>query len=452
MTGRLNKSVVADGVIAYQDRENPRKFHYMPARIDAVLNSTLNNFKVQYYGIGEKPHWVKGNTEYLNLCGGIVSGQAVLDITTTQRESILKEIERVYRVDEPFLTPLILKDAEANPVFAKTPQEIGGGGSLDWPREIQFGSSFNFNIDSGNSLFPQLVARSIVGGDGQLVGSDIGINISGTVQLYGDPWTARITADLSQVWSYVRSQVRSHATIGWFNLDNASYERITQELYRNNIIKVEYIEGTGGKEYGRQLLESTRVVFQAINNQILAGEGIFKFKPNPDPQQPPESEGTWRSEETWAGESLPYQVSVNMSFQKQSFEQSIHFEQEISYTGVIDIPVHSSMNLGGLCGPQTSSMFHDITEGTQGCYTAEKDDAFVKRVNKELDAKAERQDYFWNLFLASRITFSQYQELMAMTNNQVFTEMTLDGTKILSREEAISIFHTKVRNTLGISL
>lgn len=443
MTGRLSKSVAADGVIAYQDREDPRKFHYMPARIDAVLGETIQQFDVQYYGIGGKANWVKAGDEWLDISGGVVTGQFTPDITAIQREAILKEIVEAYKVEDPFLTPLLLHDSQVTPVFAKSVQEIGGGGSTDWSETFQYGSSLNFSIDSGNSLFPQLLARSTPGE--QTVGSDIGINFSGKTQLYGEPWKAKITADLSQVWSYVRDQVDSGVSVGWFNLGTA-YDQIAQELVKENIIQIEYIEGTGGEEFGRQLLESTKIVFEAINNQIVAGEGMFRFEPNPDPQDPPKHEGSW------GASLLPFQVNVNMSFARNSFKQSISFEQEVSFEGLIEIDVNSSMNLAVLCGSQTSHLYYDATLGVYECISTTKINAFFERANKEIAAKNEEIEELWNLFLKGQLTFTEYQESVAMLNNRVLTEGTLDGVNILSKEQAIAIFEEKVRKTLGISL
>ena len=46
---------------------------------------------------------------------------------------------------------------------------------------------------------------------------------------------------------------------------------------------------------------------------------------------------------------------------------------------------------------------------------------------------------------------SEYQELVAMLNDQVLTESTSDGVNILSQEQAIAKFEEKVRKTLDIS-
>jgi hypothetical protein len=443
MAGVLNKSIAADGVTAYQDHTDPRKFHYMPARIDAVLGETIRDFECKYYGIGAKPNWVHTiGSNWLDVSGGSVSGQAVPDITAAQKQEILKQIQKVYNIDDPFLVPLILNDVKVAPVFAKSAQEMGGNGSATFPNAIQFGNSFNFTIDSGNSLFPQLVARATVGG--HATGSDIGINISGKLKLYGEPWKVRIVADLQQVWSYVRDQVAGDVTLGWFNL-GFNYDKIAQELQKKNIVKVTYIEGSGGEDFGRSLLEATRKVFEAINAQIVSGEGMFKFDPNPQPQQPPDNK-------SWGASLLPWSVNLNMAFVRNSFNQSIQYDETVSFTGFVDIPVNCSMNLAVLCGPLTKGMFFDATIGKDECITPQKLDDFFQRAHKELAAKNAKLEEYEQALMNGKIDLKTYEQLVAMMNNRTFTEQTQDGVTIISQEEAIANFDEEVRKYLGLTL
>ncbi len=442
MAGKLNKSVAADGVIAYQDHTDPKKFHYMPARIDAVLGQTLRDFQCKYYGIGSKPNWVHTTgSNWLDVSGGVLNGQAVPDITETQKKAILQEIVKVYQIDDPYLVPLTLYDAKVAPVFAKSVQEIGGNGSVNFPSEIQFGNSFNFNISSGNSLFSQLVASQTIGDHS--TGSDIGINISGKLNLYGDPWTARIRADLSQVWSYVRDQVEGGLSLGWFNF-GVGYDSIAQDLQKKNIIQIEYIEGSGSEEFGRSLLDATRKVFEAINAQITTGEGMFKFEPNPNPQQPIDPKNSW------GASLLPWSVSLNMSFTRNSFKQSIIFDETVSLKGFVKIPVNTSMNLAVLCAPQTCGLFYDATLDKNECITPEKLQAFFNRAAQELKLKNEKLEEYEQSLINGKITFESYEKLVALMNDRTFSEKTSDGKLHISQEEAIANFEEEVRKYFGL--
>lgn len=417
MAGVINRAVGADGIIAFQDRENPEKFEYFPSSVQSVLGDTMESFLCQYYGIGGKPQWVQaGNNSYLNLAGGIVQGKVRFDATKKQLEAIKEEISRVYKIDDAVLTPVILSDTKAQPVFAQGAAGLGGNSKYGFPDGFSVGESFNFNIDSGNSLFAQLIAARTVGSNNAPASPTIGMNIRGKLQLYGEPFKARLTADLSQVWEYTRTQVDAAARIGWFNF-SGSFDKIAQDLQKNSIIKMEFIEGRADSEFGLQLLESTKVVFEAINNQITSGEGMFRFEPNPDPQEPKDPE------KSWLAELAPYSVGINTSFASNSFSQSIAFEQEVDFTGIKTIEVSSSMNLGVLCSSTTENMFMDVTRNENGCITAQKAEKLGLRIAKEIAAKeAKIQDYEERL-LDGKIDLKTYEALVAMLNNRMLTEV-----------------------------
>lgn len=415
MAGVINRPVAAKGIIAFQDKENPEKFEYFPSGAQAVLGDTLNSFDCTYYGIGGTPQWVQaGNNNYLNTAGGVVSGQMRFDATQEQLEALVEEIGRVYEIENPSLVPAMITNTSAQPVFAQGVANLGGNSEYTFPESVQVGSQFNFVIDSGNSLFAQLIAsqrtRGSQGPDSPLVG----MNIQGDLQLYGEPFKARIKADLSQVWEYVRDQVDAGVRFGWFNF-GTQFDSIAQSLQKENIIQVEYIEGRADSEFGLQLLESTKTVFEAINAQITAGEGMFRFEPNPDPQEPKEKD-------SWLADLAPWSVGINTSFVRQSFEQSILFDQTVSFQGIFTIPVNSSVNLGVVCGADTQNMFYDLTLGENGCITSRKTDALQKRISKEVAAKEAKIEEYEKRLLDGKIDLKTYEALVAMLNTRMLTE------------------------------
>ena len=430
MAGILNRAVTKSGATAYQDHVDPKKFHYMPNRIDTVIGQTLQSFECKYYGIGEKPYYVKTGSKIRDVSGGTVSGQAVPDITEEQHASLLKEIGKVYKIDDAYLSPLTVEKAKIQPVFAGAVAAAGEGSSSTFPDTFQFGSSFNFNISSGNSLFPQLVAVSNVGQEAD-VSSFIAANFQGIAKLYGDPWTARITADLSEIWSYVRNKGEAGVSAGWLNF-GAAWDKVAQELVKNNIVKIEYREGTGGEEFGRNLLESTRKLFDAINAQITAGEGMFKFPPNPDPQQPPEGSKSWGSS------LLPFSVSANLSFSSNSFKKEIKFDQEISFTGIREIPVVSSMNLSAVCGSKTKGMFLDVGDAKNKCVDANTMDGWQRRMSAETKLKSKKTQEYEQMFISNKITFEQYQQLLAFLDTQTLSEAADARGNPISEARAIA--------------
>ena len=418
MAGRLNKSCAADGVLAYQDTEQDNTFHYFPARIDAIDKETLLSYSVKYYGINAEPYFVDlGNRDYQSVVGTTVSGQAIADISAQQRAAIVTEIKRVFKLgknDEVNLIPLLLQDLKVEAIAAKNLINMGGGGDMSFPQRFQVGTQFGFNIASGNSLF-----ATMVGNQGSLDkdnSPDIGVNFYGTAELRADKWVAEIEADLSQVWSYTRDKVSGGVSLGWINLTGFEFDKIVQSLTKENIIRIKFIEGGGGKEFGFALLESTKTVFEAINAQITGGEGLFKFEPNPTPKEPPPAK------ESLGADLLPWRVSLNMSFGRQTFSQSIKYKQTVEFEGNVLIPFNGNMSLAMTCNRNTEKNFFDLQINKPGCITPDKTDGLQSRMRKEIELKdAKIRDYFANVE-AGRWTPSQLKDMLAMLNSISLTE------------------------------
>lgn len=415
MAGVINRPVAAEGIIAFQDRESPETFEYFPSSAQAVLGETLESFHCKYYGIGAQPHWVQaGPGKYLDLAGGVVDGKARFDATAAQLDALRAEIQKSYGVDDPLLVPARLKDVKATPIFASGIAKLGGNSAYAFPTAVAVGESFNFNIDSGNSLFPQMIA-SLSQNSSMASAPTVAMNLTGKLELFGEKFTARIRADLKQVWEYVRDQAAVGAKLGWFNF-GSDFDRIAQNLQKENIIQVEYIEGRADSEFGLQLLESTRKVFEAINAQITTGEGMFRFEPNPDPQVPKDPK------ESWFASLAPWSVSVNLSFIRNAFKQSITFDEVVTFQGIFTIEVHSSMNLGMICSPQTANLFHDLTLGENGCITREKIQQLQQRISGELIAKEQKIAEYEKALLEGKIDLKTYETLVAMLNERMLTE------------------------------
>jgi len=411
----LNRSVAKDGVIAYQDSEDVRKFHYLPCRIDAVANETLKSFQVSYFGINAKPFYVDFGGKLFESCvGGVVSGQAIPDMTSDQRDAIVGEIESQYSIPNANLTPLEINEVKVQPIFAKTIADMGERSGSAFPATLKFGSSFNYQISSGNSLFAEMAGSYIEGAEARET-PEIGVNISGLAEFYGDPWKAIISCDLSQVWEYTRTQVSAGIRLGWIDL-GTEVDKIAQSLIRENIVKIEYIEGSGGDEFGRQLLETTKVLFEKINAQATSGEGFFKFEPNPNPQELP------KKDDSWGSKLLPWTASVNVGYGENTFSQSISFKEEISFTGKLLIPINTSMNLALPCGAKTQQFFYDQQEKQVGCINKAKSDGLQKRLSEEANAKNSELLDLYAQVKAKQLTVAEYTSLKSLLNTITFTQ------------------------------
>ncbi|AXE96292.1 trypsin-like serine peptidase [Paraburkholderia sp. 22099] len=447
MVARLNRSCAKDGVIAYQDSESLETFHYFPARIDPVNEETIRSYEVKYYGINAQPYFIDvGNRNYQSVVGAVVSGQGIAEITKKQRDAIVAEAKRIYKVRNVYLVPLVLEDVTVQPIIATDVVEMGGRSSITFPERFQVGTQFGFNVSSGNSLFAELVG--LQGSDDKNKNPEIGVNFYGTCELLADPWIAELTADLSQVWEYTRSQFGASARIGWLNIGNASFDKITQDMQKKGIVKIKYIQGGGGKEFGWQLLESTKTLFEAINQQAAAGEGLFKFEPNPTPQEPSSSS----SDGLGAG-LLPYSVSINMSFASNTFKQSIEFKNRVEFEGRLPVAFNGNMALALPCNASTQTHFYDLQLKATGCITKAKSDGLQARIRKEVAAKDKKVLEYLKKVESGTWTIQQFSEMLELLNTINLTESkkNLDpaSMEVLSEEEALHLLEQREQEVVA---
>jgi hypothetical protein len=411
----LNRSVAKAGVIAYADHKEENLFHYLPAQIEAVPGETLLDFNVTYYGINPKVYYVDtGYYHQDSVVGGLLSGRAKPDITSTQRNAIIEEIKKVFQIEEPNLVPLEITEIKVQPIFAKSIAQMGQESNADFPSIIKFGQTFNYQVSSGNSLFAELVGSERSGGITQAT-PDFAVNISAMAEFYGDPWEADIEADLKQVWEYTRLKVNANLGLGWLNI-GTQIDEISQSLIKENIIKITYREGSGGNEFGRQLLETTKQVFEQINAQITGGEGLFKFEPNPQPQQPKDPDNSW------GASLLPWTADINFGYDKNSFSQSILYKNSISFTGKLSVPIAVSMNLALPCNSQNSNLFYDLQTKSTGCITREKSEGLQKRIAKEAKAKNAEILNLRESLVNGKINLETYSTLKGDLNTFSLTE------------------------------
>lgn len=446
MVARLNRSCAKDGVIAYQDSDSLEAFHYFPARIDAVIGETIKTYEVKYYGINAQPYFIDvGNRNYQSVVGAVVSGQGVAEITKKQRDAIVAEIKRVYKVRNVNLIPLVLEDVTVQPIVAKDAIGTGGRGSITFPERVQIGTQFGFNVSSGNSLFAELVG--LQGADNASKNPDIGVNFYGTCELRADPWIAELTADLSQVWEYTRSQFSASARIGWLNIGNASFDKITQDLQKKGIVKIKYIQGRGGKEFGWQLLESTKTLFEAINQQAATGEGLFKFEPNPTPQEPP------ASKDGLGADLLPYSVSINMAVVANTFKQTIQYSNTLEFEGNLPVAFNGNMALALPCNASNQSQFYDLQLKANGCITKAKSDGLHDRMRREDVAKNKKLLGYLKKVEDGEWTPQQYMEMLELLNTVTLTESkkNLDpaSTEVLSEDEALRLLEQREQEVIA---
>lgn len=415
MAPKLTSGTATDGVIAYQDHADPTQFHYIPARADCILGDTLLDFDVTYWGINPAPYYVlvPPDTTPFNSVGAVLAGRARLDISAKQRANISAAIKNEFGIATPKLLPVLMDKIRIQPVIASNIVELTKNSKVTFPSKFQFGNTFAYLVDSVNSLFATLAAGT---GVQPTPRPSFSVNVSGEVEFVGDPWTAEIECDLSQVWDYTRTEANVSVGWGWFSLGSASYSNIVQKLESSNIIKVTFKEGSGTK--GREIFEVAKTIFERINQMAIGGEGYFKFEPNPAPQG---NVGGGASKPNWWG----WNVSINASYAHQSFQQSKKFKETISYTGRVPVLMSSAMVLAVACGTGTDQFFHDLQDTTHACLNQAKLDGLQNRLSQEAKAKLKKSLEYLQRLEDGVWDDEKYRRMMAILHDIALTESLL---------------------------
>jgi len=363
MVAQIAKSVSAKGATAYQDSSDPSKFYYIPNVVQLELGKTLLNFDVTYWGIS-KEHINQSGVNREPTVGAILAGQAVVDITDSQRDALTKEIRKAFNFDPKkvvTLTPLILKKTTSTQLTLAA--NTLNATDVNIPKEgIKIGTSFSYSVGAGNSNFAEFIAGTRANGAGITANPQFGFNMYNIAEMRGEPWSVKIEANLDQVWSYVRNKFDSGGGVGWFKA-SVSVDSIVQDLQVNGAVKVTFTQGSldPGK-FGDQLFEVGKTVFTAINAALNSKDGLFKLEPNPAiPEMRSPGEPS----------VLP---SFNMSYQRQSLQnnQSVHFSSELIFNPTLEVEIPLNMILAVNPTPETSKFFRDMDDSSENLITQKK--------------------------------------------------------------------------------
>ncbi|ABI87442.1 hypothetical protein CH72_2929 [Burkholderia ambifaria AMMD] len=414
----LSKGTSIAGAIAYQDDGDPAQFWYLPLSTTDTLGDRLKSFEVKYFGIG-KPFLVKqADGSIKSKAGSIVSGVFSIDLSQSQREKLTKQISKDFGLVAPKLLPLRLTDSKIESILLNNIDGFGDPVEQKWASTFSIGSDSAFSVGSLNSGFAQIVANLSIGGSPTDIPANpaIGVNITGKSEFVGDPWTAIVDCDLSQVWSQVRTSVGASASFGWFRIGGASYNRIAQDLQKSGACTFNMKEGTlDNEKYGRQVMEMTKSLFEEINKYAISGDKYFKFEPNPEAPAVAGGGG--------GGLSLfGFSVSVNGGYSSASFSQGIRWNTTVSYTGRTLITVNLGTALAVSCNAATQKYFVDLTDAAQPCITQQKIDAFLQRTKNEAKEKASAYKALNDKLLNGSITMEQYATLRAAINDLVYVD------------------------------
>jgi hypothetical protein len=413
MAANINKVTSIPGVVAFQDHSDKNQFFYMPQRVACVLGETLKDFKVEYWGIAKPFYASTTGGRIIETSGAVLAGVATCDITRIQRTELLQQIRTDFPDSKtPRIAPIILKNSVVTPVLAQKTLSLGQDSDITFPSTITFGSDFNYLVGTGNALFGSFVAAQ-QDGPGVTPNPMFGLNVVGEVEVRGEPWKASITCDLSSVYNYVRSKVSGEAKFGWFTLGSSEVTNIVQDLDKKKIITLSFEQGSLDLEkFGAQVFELAKRLFEEINKLASAGDGYFRFEPNP-------TAPTSLASPSKALGFLGFGLSINASHVSIKSTQTTKFEQTISFVGNFLSKQAMGVTLAVNCSGETRKLFVELGIA-EPCVTTSKIDSLRERLQKEKAKKDEKLAELYQALLEGRIDIDKFDKL-----RKILEEMSL---------------------------
>ncbi|AWY42274.1 hypothetical protein DKY63_21155 [Pseudomonas putida] len=321
---------------------------------------------------------------------------------------------------QPKLLPLQLRDPKI--ASALVAGIIGAYGKVEQqlPNGIQIGTDVAFSAGSLSSLFAASLALAQVGSEVP-ANPTFSLNVNAKAEFVGDPWTYDIDCDLAQVWHQVRKSAGGSVNLGYIRIGRLQYKGIWQDLQKENVCTFSQIEGSLDTAiHGREIGETMKTIFQAINDAALNGTGFFKFEPNPEAPDPGGGGGGGFNLFGWS-------ISVNAGYSESFFNQSMKFHRRVTYTGRLEAPVTFSAVMAVACSDTTKQYFSDLGDTTQPCITQEKINTFMDRAQRERAIKTKKLLELADDYRNNKITTDQYQKILALYQSTDFTDTLVLG-------------------------
>lgn len=427
----VSRAVSVQGALAYQDDADTSQFWYVPtvASIDGVGTSALKSFSVTYSGIGPKYYACTGS-----ICrpsyGANVGATVNVDLTDQSRRDLLKEITRKFGIGSPKLAPVRMSNVKVKSLLVDSLSVTQI--KQNFSSAFQFKTDVGFTAGSNGSNFGANLATSNVGASGVIPNPSFQLEFVGDVEFAGDPWIVEARCDLTQAWSYLRTSVSVSASLGWFEIGQARYENISEELKREKICTYKEIQGTlDAKADLLPILEMMKRIFEEMNANSTSGTGFFKFEPNPDPADVSAQGATSK----W-----PWSVSINAGVSSAAFKQGITSVTRTEIKPRFLAVVGSTIVTAVKCTPQTKRYFTDLGDPSEPCITPAKTQQFkqiAEQISRDLDARLADLD---RALIKGQITLEVYDRLRSNALSDAGGSLQLmtqpDGTTTLMNVSA----------------
>jgi hypothetical protein len=394
----FSKGTAISGVVIYRDSNTATQFWYIPAQVPLILGESLQDFKVTYWGIGKKYLFQYPDGSFHSVMGAVLSGRAAFDISKAQRDDAVKAIQSTFGVQSPQLLPIPLTNVTVQPVVATNALNLNAGDTV-FPAAVAFGSTFSYQVGTGNQLFAEFVATQTTGTT-IVSNPHFAVNVEGDAEFVGDPWEANCKIDLNEYWHKAITSVNVSVSWGWFHLGSADYASVVQTLTKSLANDCSFVEGSLDTEkYGRQVFEMVKKIMEDLNAKAASGEGFFKFEPNPEPPATGGGGG---------GSWWPWSVSINASYSSATSIQDATVNEDFKYTGRFKQRVPASMVLAVDCNAATADRFVELEDPAEPCITPEKADRFNTRMQAEADAKGALIKELRSRYEAGEISFDEF--------------------------------------------
>lgn len=415
---KFNTGVAVEGAIAYQDGSDARQFYYIPTKAGtAVLGNRITSFRATHFGVGKEYFVQDSRGQYHSRSGAMVAATGTIDLSSDQRLALSEAISKAFGIksEEMRLLPMPVRKSKVDSILLGEVVGFGDTVQQKFPTSLTFGSEFAYSAGSLNSGFAQVVAGMNLNDYGFTPNPTFALNVSGEAEFIGEPWTAKVKCNLGKVWREVRSGASASASFGWFKLGEATYKDIAQNLDRSGACEFNMDEGSlDTEQYGRQVFEMVKKIFEAINENASGGQGFFRFEPNP--LAPPVSAGKTRSG------LFGLSVSVNLGRSSASLDQNIDWQTTVTYKGRFWHPVYASAVLGVTCNEAAKQYFLDLSDASEPCLTQDKADTFQARAKAESEAKKSKMADLEDRLINGKISIAAYEKLYDYYTQQAISE------------------------------
>jgi hypothetical protein len=436
---KTGTGISTEGVIAYQDHQDPKQWHYYPLRTDLAPNGGIISFTGTHWGFGPAFYSCPdgSTTNCYSAVGGLVGGSVAINYSPSQKREILRAISAATGIPQPQikLIPVKLRNVSLQPTLGAGTLEFGKNSDQIYPKAIDLGSTFNYTVGTGGSLFPAILAAGDADSYEVTKNDHFGLNVAAEFEVEADPWEGTAQCDLKQVWSEIRKTFSASVSWGWFELGNGSYDGLWRDLQKSGACKLTLTSGSlDTKAYGEQMFKLTEELFKKINEQAAANQGFFKFEPNP------ESEAFTKEVRVAGLFSSLRSVKVNASYSEKHFTQSINWQTSFKYTGRFYMPIHFGVTLALQCNQATKHMFRDLGDTSEPCLTQAKVDEFNRRAATEKKAKDKVVLKLLDRLLAGEIDEDRYERALETLAKVSLTESLIAKQGSLSNKSTGTTF------------